>query len=60
MKRDTLIIDLASRPGGTDFDYAKEHGVNAIHALGLPGKVAPKTAGQVMADVLVQLMSQTS
>ncbi len=50
----TLIIDLASRPGGTDFAYAKEKGISAIHALGLPAKVAPVTAGEIIADFILE------
>lgn len=45
-----LIIDLASKPGGTDFNAAKKHGIQAIHALGLPGKTAPETAGLIVAE----------
>ncbi|EPR26963.1 Dipicolinate synthase, A chain [Geobacillus sp. WSUCF1] len=52
----TLIIDLASKPGGTDFRYAEKRGVKAILAPGLPGIVAPKTAGQIIANVLAQLL----
>ena len=44
-----LIIDLASKPGGTDFRYAEKRGIKAILAPGLPGIVAPKTAGQIVA-----------
>ncbi|WP_163536843.1 dipicolinic acid synthetase subunit A [Gracilibacillus sp. YIM 98692] len=49
MKSDAIVIDLASKPGGTDFDFAKARGIHAIHALGLPGLVAPKTAGEILA-----------
>lgn len=52
----TLIIDLASKPGGTDFRYAEKRGIKALLAPGLPGIVAPKTAGQILANVLVQLI----
>lgn len=44
VKKDTLILDLASLPGGTDFDYASEKGIKTIHALGIPGKIACKSA----------------
>ncbi|MGZ0085297.1 dipicolinic acid synthetase subunit A [Caldibacillus thermoamylovorans] len=56
MPAHTLIIDLASKPGGTDFRYAEKRGVKAILAPGLPGIVAPKTAGQIIANVLAQLL----
>ncbi|WP_203362459.1 dipicolinic acid synthetase subunit A [Bacillus sp. REN10] len=56
MRPHTLIIDLASKPGGTDFRYAEKRGIKAILALGLPGLVAPKTAGQILANVLAELL----
>ncbi|MET3504988.1 dipicolinic acid synthetase subunit A [Halalkalibacter oceani] len=51
-----FIIDLASKPGGTDFRYAEKRGMKALLAPGLPGIVAPKTAGQILADVLTVLL----
>jgi dipicolinate synthase subunit A len=56
MPAHTLIIDLASKPGGTDFRYAEKRGIKALLAPGLPGIVAPKTAGQILANVLTQLL----
>lgn len=54
----TLIIDLASKPGGTDFQYAEKRGIKALLAPSLPGIVAPKTAGNILADVLSQLLHE--
>ncbi len=50
------IIDLASSPGGTDFAYAKQRGIEAFLAGSLPGIVAPKTAGKILADVIKQIL----
>ncbi len=58
MPVNTLIIDLASKPGGTDFRYAEKRGIKALLAPGLPGIVAPKTAGQIVANVLAQLLKE--
>ncbi|MDQ0214249.1 dipicolinate synthase subunit A [Oikeobacillus pervagus] len=58
MPSHTLIVDLASKPGGTDFRYAEKRGIKAILALGLPGIVAPKTAGKILAKVLSQLLKE--
>jgi dipicolinate synthase subunit A len=58
MPAHTLIIDLASKPGGTDFRYAEKRGIKALLAPGLPGIVAPKTAGQILANVLSQLLME--
>ncbi|MFB1049523.1 dipicolinic acid synthetase subunit A [Paraliobacillus sp. JSM ZJ581] len=56
LKSNALIIDLASKPGGVDFEYAKQRGIHAIHALGLPGMVAPRTAGEILANIISQLI----
>src|SRR5699024_5935843 len=58
MNKETLIIDVASAPGGTDFAYAKERGIQTIHALGLPGKTAPKSAGDILANTISSLMKE--
>jgi len=51
-----LIIDLATQPGGTDFEAANEYGLKAILAPGLPGKVAPVFAGRILADVIPRII----
>ncbi len=43
------IIDIASAPGGVDFDYAKHLNITAKLCLGLPGKVAPLSSGEILA-----------
>jgi dipicolinate synthase subunit A len=58
MKHSAIIIDLASKPGGTDFRYAEKRGIHAILAPGLPGIVAPKTAGKILAMCLEQLLGE--
>ncbi len=55
---DVLIIDLASKPGGTDFPAAKALGLKALHALALPGKYAPKSAGRYIAQSIERLLSE--
>jgi len=52
----SMIIDLASHPGGTDFIYAKQRGIKAYLAKSLPGIVAPKTAGKILADVILHML----
>ena len=46
----TLIIDLASKPGGVDFAYADKQGIQCIQALSLPALYAPLTAAQITLD----------
>ncbi|MBE3596066.1 MAG: dipicolinate synthase subunit DpsA [Hydrogenibacillus sp.] len=56
MKPSAFILDLASHPGGTDFHFAEKRGIRAMLAPSLPGLVAPKTAGRILADVLTKLI----
>lgn len=56
VKRDVLILDLASHPGGVDFEYAKQKNIKTIWALALPGKVAPVSAAKYIKDVLDQIL----
>lgn len=58
IRHSTPVIDLASRPGGLDFEKAKQYGLNVIWALSLPGKVAPITAGRIIADTLEKLITR--
>lgn len=46
--KNTLIIDLASLPGGVDKAAAEELGIAFIPALALPGKYMPRTAAKVI------------
>ncbi|MEW5921076.1 MAG: dipicolinate synthase subunit DpsA [Bacillota bacterium] len=56
VKKETLIIDLATYPGGIDFVAAKRMGIKTIVLPGLPGKVAPKTAGKILCQVYPALI----
>jgi dipicolinate synthase subunit A len=58
LKKDCLIIDLASKPGGVDFKKAEELNIKSIWALGLPGKVAPKTAGEIIAKTILNILEE--
>ena len=59
IRKDALIIDLASKPGGIDFKPAKEKGLNVIWALSLPGKTAPISAGEILADTILEIESES-
>ena len=48
LNKNALIIDLASYPGGVDYEIANKLGIKAILALALPGKVAPKTCAEYL------------
>jgi dipicolinate synthase subunit A len=54
----TLVIDLASRPGGVDFEAAAAQGIKVIWALSLPGKVAPVTSGKIIRDTIYHILQE--
>lgn len=51
LTKGALVLDLASGAGGTDFAAAEDLGVRAVHALSLPGKIAPISAGRILGQV---------
>ncbi|MGL5435293.1 MAG: NAD(P)-dependent oxidoreductase [Lachnospiraceae bacterium] len=59
MPKSSIIIDLASIPGGTDFELCEKLQLNGVHALSLPGRFFPKTAGKILADTIVNMITET-
>lgn len=57
-QKDSIIIDLASKPGGVDFDVAEKLKIKTIWALSLPGKVAPNTAGDYVAETINNIINE--
>ncbi len=59
ISRECVIIDIASKPGGTDFRFAERRGIKAVLAPSLPGLVAPKTAGRIIATTMIRLLNES-
>jgi dipicolinate synthase subunit A len=57
-KAEVVIIDIASVPGGVDFAAAERLGRKALLAPSLPGRVAPRTAGRILGDLLPDIIKQ--
>lgn len=53
MRRDVLVIDIASGLGGVDYYSAEKMGIAALHCLGLPGKYAPKISAKRLVDFVI-------
>ena len=53
-----LVLDLASRPGGTDFEAARAFGIRALHAPGLPGKWSPETAAAAIREAVYNILEE--
>ena len=58
LKKDVVLIDLASNPGGVDRKAAKEKGIKVIWALSLPGKVAPLTSAEFIKETLYHVLKE--
>ena len=58
VKKDALIIDLASNPGGVDRQAVKELGIKFNWALSLPGKVSPLTSAEFMKETLLNMFKE--
>ena len=54
----SLLIDLASFPGGVDKHFAEHYKVKTITARGLPGKYSPKSAGKTVADTINKMIKE--
>ena len=58
VSKEARIIDLASAPFGLDFEEAREFGVYAECASGLPGRYFPETAGYAVADTVLEFLRE--
>ena len=58
LPRGAVIVDLASAPGGVDFAAARSMGLQAQLAPGLPGRCAPDTAGELIAQTILTILHE--
>lgn len=57
VNKDTLIVDLSSRPGGVDFQYCNDKNMKLIWALSLPGKTSPASAGRYIVIAVENILN---
>ena len=50
-----FLYDLSTK-GCIDFNEAQKMGVNAVKLPGLPGKIAPQTAGEIIAQTVIEIL----
>ncbi len=55
VSKDSIIVDLASVPGGVDFEFARKNNLNVEWSLGLPSKIAPKSAAKYLKEQIEKL-----
>lgn len=53
-----LVVDLASMPGGVSSEAKPPSGCRIMHALSLPGKVAPLTAAHAIHDTICTIFHE--
>ena len=51
-----ILVEVASAPFGIDFQAAKERAFKVVKAGSLPGKVAPKTAGEIIGRSILPMI----
>ncbi len=61
LNSECVLVEVASAPFGIDFQAAKERAFQVVKASSLPGKVAPKTAGEIIGrSILPMIRRHTS
>ena len=58
LRADCLCIDLASSPGGIDYEAAEQLQIQTVWARNLPGKAAPLTAGMIIRDTIYHILEE--
>ncbi len=58
VKKDALLIDLASNPGGIDKKIVKDLNLKFVWALSLPGKVAPTTSAEFIKETIYNILKE--
>lgn len=51
-----VLVEVASAPFGIDFQSAKEKAFKVVKAGSLPGRVAPKTAGEIIGRSILPMI----
>lgn len=58
VNKNVTIIDLASKPGGVDFEMCGKLGIKNKWALALPGKVAPVTSAKCIKEEIYKIIER--
>lgn len=57
-RADTLIIELASAPGGIDLEAAGSLGLRVLAAPSLPGRMSPKASGELIKETVYNMLGE--
>lgn len=55
--KNCYLYDLSTK-GCVDFEVARQSGINAVKLPGIPGKVAPHTAGKIIAQTVNDILGE--
>lgn len=58
LKKDALLLEIASAPFGVDFEAAAKENIRVIKAPGIPGRFAADSAGQIIASCAEKYLRQ--
>ena len=58
-RRDTLLIELASQPGGIDLKAAKRLKLRVINAPSIPGRMSPRASGELIKEAIYNMMEES-
>lgn len=57
-RKDTMLVELASQPGGIDLEAAQRLGLRVINAPSVPGRMSPKTSGELIKEAVYNMMEE--
>lgn len=58
-RSDTLIIELASSPGGVDLEAAARLNIRVLNLPSVPGRMSPKTSGELIKETVYNMMEES-
>lgn len=59
VQKSAWILDIASGNGGVDYTVAQKLGVQAVQLPGLPGKYAPYSSAQIIANTIFRKLGES-
>lgn len=60
IRKDAIVLELASQSGGIDQEAAQMEEIRVVHCPGLPGKYAPKVSGEKLAEFVIETLERLS
>lgn len=58
VRKETVILDMASAPGGVDYEAANRMKINAALLPGLPGRYAPLSSAEILSEKILKELKE--